>query len=115
PKFFAIEKQGRGLFGWGGAPTHVRGIRTGVPFRQRERGNFVSRNAGKVFLFLFVGAEKQQRLWNADRLVRGNERSQIFIPASEQHRGASVIDLRQTEPFVLLRNFHPERAHREEI
>ena len=47
--------------------------------------------------------------------MRRNERGEICVPAAEQHRGAPVIHLGQTEPAVLLRNFDAERAHREKI
>ena len=82
---------------------------------ERERGDFVARDARQIFLLLLFGAEEQQRLRHADRLVRGDERGQVRVPTAEQHRGAAIIDLRQTEAAVLLRNLDRERAHREEV
>jgi hypothetical protein len=42
--------------------------------------------------------------------MRGDQRSQIAAVASEQHRRAAVIRLRQAEPTVLDGNLDPERA-----
>src|SRR5207244_12290419 len=67
------------------------------------------------FFLLRFGAEKQQWLRNTDRLVGRNERSQIFVPASEQHRSPAIVDLRQAEPVVLFRNFDAECAQREQL
>ena len=83
--------------------------------RQREGGDFLARDPRQIFPLLLFRAEKQQRLRHADRLVRGNERGQIRIPTAEQHRGAAIIDLRQTKPAVFLRDFDAERAHREKV
>src|ERR1043166_7359801 len=47
--------------------------------------------------------------------MRGNERGQILVPTAEQHRGAPIIDLRQTKPAELARDFYPERTELEEI
>src|SRR5439155_12258926 len=69
----------------------------------------------QIFFLLLFCAEEQQWLRNADRLMRRNERSEICIPTAEQHRRAPVIHLRQTEPAVLLRNFHAKGTHREKI
>ena len=76
------------------AQAHVRRIGTGIPFGERERGDFLARDARQIFFLLLLRAEKQQRLRNADRLMRGNQRGQVRIPTAEQHRGASIIDLR---------------------
>ena len=66
-----------------------------MDLRKCERRNFAACDAREIFLFLLFGAEKQQGLRNTDRLVGRNERSQIFVPASEQHRGPAIVDLRQ--------------------
>ena len=79
-------------------------------FGQRERGNFSARNARQVFLLLLFRAKQEQRLRDADGLMRGDESGHVSVPAAEQDRGASVIILRQTETAVLLRYFDSERA-----
>ncbi len=111
----AVEDERRTVFGRIGAQTHIRGVGAGVPFRKRERGNLAARDPRQIFFLLFFRAEKQQWLRDANRLMGRNERSEICVPTSEQHRRAPVIYLRQTEAAVLLRNFHAESAHREKI
>ena len=75
----------------------------------------MARDARQIFLLLFFRAEEQQRLRNADRLVGGDERGQVRVPTAEEHRGPAVIDLRQTEAAVLLRNLDRESAHCEQV
>ena len=65
----------------------------------------LARHSRQIFLLLLFRAEEQQRLRNADRLMRGNERGQVRVPTTEQHRSATVIHLRQTEAAVLLSEF----------
>ena len=65
-------------------------------FGERERGDFLACDAREIFFLLLLRPEKQQRLRNADRLMRGHQRGQVRIPTSEQHRGAAIINLRQT-------------------
>ena len=62
PKFFAVENERGAVFGRVGAQTHVRRIGAGIPFRQREGGNFVARDARQIFFLLFLRAKQQQRL-----------------------------------------------------
>ena len=115
PKLFAIQDETGAVFAFVGAQTHVRGIGPGIPFGQRESRDFLARDPRQIFVLLLFGSEQEQRLRNTERLMRGNERSQVRVPASEQHRGATVIDLRQTEALVLLRNFYPKCAHHEKF
>src|SRR2546430_12549641 len=61
---------------------------------QGKGRNLVSRDTRKILFLLLVRAKKKQRLRNANGLVRGNERGQIFVPTSEQHGSTLVIDLR---------------------
>src|SRR6202043_3060812 len=110
PKFFAIQDELRTIGRWFGLETHRRRIGAGVRLGQSKRRDFSTRHARKIFFLLFFGAKKQKRLRHTDRLMRGNERSDIAIPTAKQNRGASVIKLRQTEPAVLRRHFDAERA-----
>ncbi len=115
PKFFAVQDELGTIGRRVGAQTHRRRIGAGMRFGEREGRDLVARDARQIFFLLLFRAEEQQRLRNADRLVRGNERGQVCVPTAEQHRGAAVIDLRQTEAAVLLRNLDGEGAHGEEV
>ena len=94
PKLFAIQGERRTVGRRVSAETHRRGIGSGVRFRERERRDLVARDARQIFLLLLFRAEEQQRLRDADRLVRGDERGHVCVPTAEQHRGATVVDLR---------------------
>ena len=61
---------------------------------------------------LLLGAEQHQRLGDADRLVRGEQRGQRGVPGAGQRQRAVVVDLREPEPAVLLGHLHTERADR---
>ena len=61
-------------------------------------------------LLLLLGAEQQQRLGDADRLVRGQQRRQRGVHRARQRQRAVVVDLREPEPAVLLGHLHAERA-----
>src|SRR3954470_12291146 len=47
--------------------------------------------------------------------MRGKQRGEISIIAAEEHRGARVICLRETESAVAARNFDAERAELRKI
>ena len=66
---------------------------------------------GRKSLLLFLGAEEQERLRDADRLVGREEGRQAAAVAPEQHHRAGVDVLRESEPAVLLRDLDPERPH----
>ena len=51
-----------------------------------------------------------QRLGDADRLVRGQQRRQRRVPDAGHRQRAVVVDLREPEPAVLLGDLHPQRA-----
>src|SRR5205814_462948 len=69
----------------------------------------------KVLRLLLFRAEKKKRPRNTDRLMRGDECRQIRVPAAQQHRRASIIELRQPETAILGRNFDSERPHRKQV
>jgi hypothetical protein len=52
----------------------------------------------------------QQRLRQADRLVRGHQDGQACVPLTQDHHGSVVIYLRQAQTAVLLWHFHTQGA-----
>ena len=84
-------------------------------FRERKGRDLVARHARQIFFLLRFRAEKQQRLRNADRLMRRDERGQVRVPTAQQHRGPAIVYLGQTETAVLLRNLDGESPHREKV
>src|SRR5436190_14250772 len=47
--------------------------------------------------------------------MRRDQRGQVRIPTAQQHRGPTIVDLRQTETAVLFGNLNAERTHGEEL
>ncbi len=82
-----------------------------VGFGQGERGNLAFCKPGQVFALLFLSAKQDQRLRDADRLMRGDQRGEIAAITAEQHAGAAIVGLRKTESAILRRDLNAECAH----
>ena len=70
----------------------------------------VARDERQPLALLLLGAEQHQRLGDADRLVRGEQRRERRVPDAGERERAVVVDLREAEPAVLLGHLHAERA-----
>ena len=76
--------------------------------RQREGRDGARGAAGEVLLLLLRGAEELERLGDADRLVRGEERTEVPVAAPDHLHHLAVLGDREAEAPVLLRHLHPE-------
>jgi hypothetical protein len=65
---------------------------------------------GQPLALLLLGAEHEQRLAEADRLVRRQQRRQRGVVDADDRERLVVVDLRQAEAAVLLRRLHAQRA-----
>ena len=65
---------------------------------------------GSHCALLLLGAEEAQRLGQADRLVRGQQRRDRRVPRAGHGQRLVVVDLAQPEPAVLLGDLHAEGA-----
>ena len=88
------------------------GVGADVGLGQQERGDVVAADEREPLALLLLGPEQHQRLGDADRLVRGEQRRDRRVPDAGQRQRAVVVDLREAEPAVLLRHLHAERAER---
>ena len=79
-------------------------------FGEGECGDLPASHARQIFSFLFFRPEKQERLRYADGLMSGDERGDVSVPTTEQNGRAPIIELRQTETAVLLRDFDSKGA-----
>ena len=77
---------------------------------QGEGRDLAGGAAGQVLLLELLGAEGLERLRDADRLVRGEQRAEVAAVAADQRHHAVVLDVREAEPAVLRRDLHPEGA-----
>ena len=69
-----------------------------------------ARDLRQPLALLLLGAEHPQRLGDADRLVRGEQRRDRGVPDAGHRQRAVVVDLRQAEAAVLLGDLHAHRA-----
>ncbi len=58
PKLLAVQDERRTVFRGVGAQTHVRRVRSGIPFRERKRGNLATRHPRQIFFLLLFRAEQ---------------------------------------------------------
>src|SRR3712207_580535 len=65
---------------------------------------------GQPLALLLLGAEEAQRLGQADRLVRRQQRRDRRVPRAGQGQRSVVVDLTQPQPPVLLGDLHAEGA-----
>jgi len=66
------------------------------------------RQPREVSPLLIGGPEQLQRLRNADRLVSRQQRGDVAVHAADHLHDASVLNLVEPEPAVLLGDLHPE-------
>ena len=108
PQLGAVELVAA-LDGLGGR-RHARGVGADVGLGQQEGRDVGARHARQPLALLLVGAEHPQRLGDADRLVRGDQRAERGVPGADHRQRAVVVDLREPEAAVLLGDLHPHRA-----
>jgi ribosomal protein S16 len=60
-------------------------------------------------LLLLLGAEQEQRLGHADRLVGREQRAERRVPHVNERERAVVVHLREAEAAVALGHLHPQR------
>jgi len=81
-----------------------------VRLGQGEGRDGARRAAREVLLLLLGRPEQLQRLRHADRLVRGEQRADVAVEASDELHDGHVLAHAEAEPAVLLRDLEPERA-----
>ncbi len=108
PQLGAVEDVAA-LGGLGGGG-HARGVGADVGLGQQERGDVRAGDAREPLALLLVGPEHPQRLGDADRLVRGDQRAERAVPGADHRQRAVVVDLREPEAVVLLGHLHAHRA-----
>src|SRR5580704_4146828 len=113
-QLFAVNDKRSAIGCWLRMRFHFCGIGSNLCLGQRECRNFAASDSRQKPAFLIIGSEQDQRLWHANRLVRGNQRSQIAAETSEHHTRATVVGLREPETTELRRNLDPERTHSRE-
>ena len=69
-----------------------------------------ARDLRQPLALLLVGPEHPQRLGDADRLVRGEQRRDRRVPHAGHRQRAVVVDLREPQAAVLLGDLHAHRA-----
>jgi hypothetical protein len=77
---------------------------------EQERRDVGARHQRQPALLLLLGAEQQQRLGDADRLMGGEQRRERGVHRAGQRQRAVVVDLREPEAAVPLGDLHPQRA-----
>ena len=87
-----------GRLGGGGEPGRVG---ADVGLGEQERADLAAGAAGQVLLLLLVGAEQGQRLRDADRLVRGQQRGDGGGGRADDHQRAVVVQVGQAQAAVL--------------
>src|SRR5438093_7215282 len=93
-----------------GRGRQARRVRADVRLRQGEGRDGAGRAPGEVLLLLLRRAEELERLWDADRLVRGEERADVRIVAPHQLHDGRVLAHAEAEAAVLLWVLDPEGA-----
>jgi hypothetical protein len=63
----------------------------------------------EVDVLLGLGAEDDQGLWDADRLVGGEKGGEIAAVGAESHGGTGIVGLREPESGVAVGNLDSER------
>src|SRR5207247_178159 len=81
-----------------------------VRFRQGDGRDGARRAPGEVVLRLRRRADELERLWDADRLVRGDERADVRIVAPHHLHDGRVLAHAEAEAAVLLGDLDPEGA-----
>ena len=76
PELFAAENEVFAVGRWRGGGVHVRRIRTGIYLGERERADGALGQTREVLPLLLLGAEKLERLWETDGLMRRQQRGQ---------------------------------------
>ena len=89
---------------------HAGRVRADVGLGQQERGDVGARDLRQPLALLLLGPEHPQRLGDADRLVRGEQRRDRGVPDAGHRQRAVVVDLREPEAAVLLGDLHAHRA-----
>src|SRR5207247_5424153 len=79
-----------------------------VRFRQGDGRDGARRAPGEVLLLLLRGAEELERLRDADRRVRGEERADVRIVAPHHLHDGRVLAHAEAEATVLLGDLDPE-------
>jgi hypothetical protein len=110
PQLAAVEAVAAAVLGRRRRGAETRRVRADVGLGQQERGDVGARDLRQPLALLGLGAEQQQRLGDADRLVRRQQRAERRVPGAHERQRPVVVHLRQAEPAVLLGHLHPERA-----
>ena len=76
-----------------GVGFHLAGITAHAGLSQREGRDLATGHPGQETAFLFLGAEDDQRLRDADGLMSGDERGEIAAETAENHRRAAIRGL----------------------
>ena len=108
PQLAAVEHVA--ALGRDGRGAEPRGVRADVGLGEQEGGDVVARHQRQPLLLLLLGAEADERLGDADRLVGGEQRRERGVPGAGEHERLVVVDLREAEAAVLLGHLHAERA-----
>ncbi len=86
------------------------GVGADVRLGQQERRDVRTGAARQEGVLLLLRAEGLQRLGDADRLVRGEQRADGRARRADQGEGPVVVDLGEAEAAVLGIDLHAERA-----
>ena len=95
PQLQPVERVAVAVLGRHGGRAEPRGIRADVGLGQQERRDVVLASRAGATALLLLGAEQHQRLGDADRLVRREQRGERRVPHAGQRERAVVVDLRE--------------------
>ena len=88
---------------------HTRGVGTGILLGERECGNLIFRNKGKIFTPLLFGSEMLQRMGKAHRLDRHRE-AHYITPTCYHHQCTVIVGLCHPKPTVFFRHIHAKTS-----
>ena len=111
PQLLAVDDEASAVLGRSSRTTHIRGVRACIDFSQCECRDGSLGEAREELSLLFFGAEEFEGLWNADRLVCGQQRRKRSVLGGHHLDRADVAHLRQAEPAVFDGDLDAEGAH----
>ena len=108
PQLDPIEDVRAAVVGRHRGRAHARRVRSDVGLGEQERRHGSCRAAGQIGLLLLVAAEHLDRLGHADRHVRRHQGTHARMDRADQGQRLAVVQHRQAEAAVRLRDLHAE-------